>query len=307
MPAIDVVFRSACLVSLLVHAVAFGSVWGTIGHRPRIVVESVSQDIWVGTTVNVVEEQTGHTVPSSPMGEISQVKQSPDGNSRQVPRQRDAPPSNTHKSRPSDGDGSHKTGVWTVPALAPSGASSDLKQAMLDASNQKANGSGTFGAVGVDLRERRLPAAFTRALPVAIGAEPGWWRHHAGTLGGVRFEVALDDSGKITATTIEDEATHALIAGIVRRVVRLLAVGRYALPELTLPNARQRFELRLDLEQGTPSSNESAEPGDAVDMGWEAPTTTSPGKAHIQETLGRTMRATLKLLPARERAGEPIQ
>jgi hypothetical protein len=84
-------------------------------------------------------------------------------------------------------------------------------------------------------------------------------------------------------------------------VGRLLAVGRYALPSSSAPNARQRFELRLDLQDGTPSSNETAQAGDAIDMGWEAPSASGPGKAHIQEAKGRTMRAFLKLLPPKQR------
>jgi hypothetical protein len=190
-------------------------------------------------------------------------------------------------------------------SMATPGVSIDLKQAMVDATNQKTTGSGTFGAVGVDLRERRLPAAFTRALPVAIGAEPSWWRHYIGSQGRVVFELSLDGGGKIKDVVVEDDAEHEFLSRIVRRVGRLLAVGRYALPSSSAPNARQRFELRLDLQDGTPSSNETAEAGDAIDMGWEAPSPSEPGKAHIQEAKGRIMRAFLRLLPPKQQSDGP--
>ena len=190
--------------------------------------------------------------------------------------------------------------------LSSSAAPVDLKQAMLDASNQKESGAGAFGAVGVDLRERRLPAAITRALPVAIGAQPGWWRSHLGSLGRLRFEIVLDEGGKIQDVDIEDEARNARLSSIVRRVSRLLSVGRYALPVSSLRGGRQRFELNLELAQESPPSSVTAEAGDAVDMGWEAPNLSMPGKAHIQEAQGRTMRAVLRVLPpSRVSSGKP--
>ncbi len=317
MSTLDVVFRWTVGVSLLAHAAALGSVWGTIGHQARRVALPASQDVWLGTTVSVVQEATGHSVPVSPEKEKTS---STDDNSTAVPDKHKFAIPKSPKSqvtRVEDSKANEPKAIAKAPSadksqqsspapaadtpsVASPGASIDLKQAMVDAANQKVSGSGTFGAVGVDLRERRLPAAFTRALPVAIGAEPSWWRNHAGAQGRVQFEVSLDEGGKIKDVTVEDETQHAFLARIVRRVGRLLAVGRYALPSLSAPNARQRFELRLDLQDGTPSSNETAEAGDAIDMGWEAPSASGPGKAHIQEAKGRTMRAFLKLLPPKQ-------
>ncbi len=300
---------------MLAHAVAFGAVWGTIGLQSPAKPLQPAQDVWVGTTVSVLEDSKRASLLSrsestqvieqaqaainirSPINPKVVVSRTPASISGVVGDSRTAQrlvPSGAPRTLAEPASN-------PMPAVSATNASQsdavDLKQAMLDAANQKVSGTGSFGAVGVDLRERRLPAAFTRALPVAIGAEVGWWRHQQGTQGKIRFEVALDESGKIQAVTVEDGAKLAFLARIVQRVGRLLAVGRYSLPEAATPNARQRFELRLDLEQGTPSSNETAEHGDAVDMGWEAPSASGPGKAHIQEARGRTMRAVLKVLP----------
>jgi hypothetical protein len=312
MSTLDRVFRTAVAVSLLAHAAAFGSVWSTIGHQTRSVAPPVTRDVWIGTTVSVVEERTGHPVPASP----EKATTTEDNSSAIAEKHKFAiPKSPKSEVTPVENSKAREPkAIMKVPAVAKSqptapapiadtssvsspGASVDLKQALVDATNQKASGSGTFGAVGVDLRERRLPAAFTRALPVAIGAEPGWWRHQVGLQGRVQFEVALDEGGKIKDVTVDDETEHAFLSRIIRRVGRLLAVGRYALPSSSAPNARQRFELRLDLQEGSPSSNETAQAGDAIDMGWEAPSAPEPGKAHIQEAKGRIMRAILKLLP----------
>ncbi len=314
MSALDRVFRSAIGASVLVHAIAFGSIWGSTTHGSRRVAPRIWQDVWVGTTVSVVEEGTGHPVPASPEKEKASFAEN---NSFAVadkhklaipksPKSQVTPLENSKVSVPraiakavsvAKSQQTSPAATADTPAVANAGAGVDLKQAMVDATNQKTSGSGTFGAVGVDLRERRLPAAFTRALPVAIGAEPSWWRHHVGSQGRVQFEVALDEGGKIKEVTIEQEAEHALLARIVRCVGRNLALGRFALPSSSTPNARQRFELRLDLQDGTPSSNEIAQAGDAIDMGWEAPSASEPGKAYIQEAKGRIMRASLKLLP----------
>jgi hypothetical protein len=311
----DRVFRWTIGLSLLVHGVAFGSVWGSVGRYPRATNLHLPQDSWVGTTVSVYEEPPGDSVPASQ--ESKELKGASSKESEPVdktPARHVAPPkaSRTLTRAPVEPSAlveKHPLAAQASPnAAAPNedsrkassaGAGTlDLRQAMLDASNQKASGSGTFGAVGVDLRERRLPAAFTRALPVAIGAEAGWWRHHTGLLGKVRFEVALNEAGKIEEVSINDEAKHALLAAIVRRVGRLLAVGRYALPASSTPNARQGFELTLELQDGVPSSNETAEAGDAVDMGWQAPASNAPGLAHIQEARGRRMLAKLRVLPS---------
>ena len=312
MSAVDAGFRRTLVVSLLVHAAAFGSVWGTTGRHPGTADAQLPQDIWVGTTVSVVAQSRGDSVPASPESKNSSLSQQDSAIDSTAMLRAAVPKPPKHSTLQVDNSKAKQASLPVaaaasaikrlgadIPPSADHGAAGfvDLKQAMLDASNQKSSGSGTFGAVGVDLRERRLPAAFTRALPVAIGAEPGWWRRPAGQLGKVRFEVALNEAGKIEDLSVEDEARHAFLAGIVRRVGRLLAVGRYALPATATPNARQRFELWLDLEDRTPSSNDTAEAGDAVDMGWEAPSADGPGKAHIQEAKGRRMRATLRVLP----------
>ncbi len=317
--AIRATFRGAIGISLLLHTVAFASVWRALGTHPTTSTAAARSDVWVGTTVSVITEHAGQSATSSPNektevgGYAPPTHVAPAAAARSVsPKQvviRDGATARSSDAAPqrsaqlaARARAMHSPAAPSTPALADAGeptnsAVSDLKKAMLDASNQREGSGGTFGAVGVDLRERRLPAAITRALPVAIGAQAGWWRGKLGALGTLKFEVTLDEAGKIQTVDIDDEASHEWASHIVRRVARLLAVGRYALPATT-PGAQQRFELALELEQRPASTSITAEAGDAVDMGWEAPTASSPGKAHIQEAQGRTLRATLRVLPA---------
>jgi hypothetical protein len=167
---------------------------------------------------------------------------------------------------------------------------------------QPASESGVFGAAGVDLTERRLPKAFTRALPVAIGAEPGWWKQHLGSLGSVRFTVALTDNGKLDEVTIDDESKHPFHARLVRRVAKLLALGTFALPTSTTGSAEQAFELRLVMEQLPADTNSTADPGDLVEKGFEAPSAAKPGQAIVRDAPGHTLRAFLRLLPPKQAA-----
>jgi hypothetical protein len=305
--SVKMAFRSAMNFSLLIHAVAFGSAWHFVGSRPLRSHDAAPRDVWVGTSVSVVEEQAGHSVPSSPerAAGTEGVAPRPNAAARSVVRLPIPAKPAVRDATSSSSSSSAKEHAKPI-RLAGSTAPVDLKQAMLDASNQKESGAGAFGAVGVDLRERRLPAAITRALPVAIGAQPGWWHSRLGSLGRLRFEIVLDEGGKIQDVDIEDEARNARLSSIVRRVSRLLSVGRYALPVSSLRGGRQRFELNLELAQESPPSSVTAEAGDAVDMGWEAPNLSMPGKAHIQEAQGRTMRAVLRVLPPlRVSSGEP--
>jgi hypothetical protein len=168
--------------------------------------------------------------------------------------------------------------------------------------NQPASESGSFGAAGVDLTERRLPKALTRALPVAIGAEPGWWKQHLGSLGALRFKVALSENGKLEEVTIDDETKFPFHARVVRRVAKLLALGTFALPTSSTGSAEQVFELRLVMEQQPPEENSTADPGDLVEKGFEAPSADRPGQAIIRDAPGHAMRAYLKLLPLRNEA-----
>lgn len=312
MSAFDAVFRWTLGVSCLVHAIAFGFVWGTMGRHSRTAGLQPAQDVWVGTTVSVIEEPTRLSVPSNPDSDESTARSPSDQNStaRKVEPARTArPPLNevddskgiqpklTAACPPPASQRSSPAPDPSSLATATPGTSVDLKQAMFDASNRQASEGGVFGAAGVDVRERRLPKAFTRALPVAMGAEVGWWRHHPGSLGRVQFEVALDPGGKIEKVSVEDETEHAFLARVVRRVAGLLAIGTFALPPTLTSHGRQDFELRLEFEEGSPLSITTADPGDLVEKGWDPPSDDEPGKAIIRDALGHTMRAFLKVLP----------
>jgi len=113
----------------------------------------------------------------------------------------------------------------------------------------------------------------------------------------VRFEITLNESGRIDQVRIENEQSQPLVSGIIRRVARLLGAGTFALPSGTAPGVRFRMELRLELTLGAASGNQGAEPGDLVEMGFEAPEQGRPGQAYVREAAGHLMRRILRLLP----------
>jgi len=317
-------FCSAFGFSLLFHAAAFGSVWHALRGRSAVAVLAAPRDVWVGTTVSVDTDQVSVSVPSKPdslgtqepavsRGHEAELKTA--GAPKSVkPKQRAAPLGDETTGKPQAHEApevAQSKEVKDSPlARAPmpsSAASVDLKRAMLESSSQKEASSGAFGAAGVDLfRERRLPRALTRAMPQAISGESKWWAHPVGTLGRVNFEVLLDEDGKIQELRIPDESSHAILARVVRRVGRILSINRFAFSDGTTANAWQRFELRLDCEQVTPTSDDTGEAGDTFSMGYEAPTPQEPGRAHIQDARGKRMRATVRVLPAvRQKSGAP--
>ena len=319
-------FRWTFGLSILAHAVAIGSLWGTVGKHGAPHPLRNGTDAWLGTTVSVVEASLQPSVPASP--ENSPGGETAAASSRESgrPNRAEVAPRDPHKVHESAAAHRDVEAVGakncepkpngdvaaSVPASSASagstGASVDLKQAMLNSLNQPASEGGMFGAAGVDLRERRLPKALTRALPVAIGAEPQWWTHRLGALGTIRFQVVLDENGKLSDVSIADESKHAFQARVVRRVVKLLALGTFALPASTTGGAELDFELRMVVEQQSPDPNFTADPGDVVEKGFEAPSPGKPGQAIIRDAPGHVVRAFLKLVPPKNGkniGGEP--
>jgi hypothetical protein len=289
--AIDPAFFRTLALSTFAHAAIVGSLWYE-GVPHRVITAVLPGDQWVGTTVDVAIEPA-----RLPATRQTNTSESP-GLSAATAHQRPLPP-------PRSGPHARSERGFTTISPAPVNrvgvdgphTPMDLRQAMTAAANSDSDKVPVFGAVGVDPHERQLPRAFARALPVSIRAEPGWWRRIPGMLGAVRFEITLSDTGSIDQVHIENEQSQPLISGIIRRVARLLSVGTFSLPAGAAPGARFRLELRMELTQGVAQGNPGAEPGDLVEMGFEAPEQGRPGQAYVREAGGRLMRGVLRILP----------
>lgn len=322
MSAPDLEFRWTLGVSLLAHAAGFGLAWISAAMQVTLPLTArVERDVWSGTTVSVVEVQREPKVlprpesgsrgnPSGAAVSQGESRKKASGSTETDARKKRAAVSVSKSEAMSQAGYTEEAASrdsTRVPRATPAGAAGksaplDLKQAMQQSLSQPAAESGSFGAAGVDLTERRLPKALTRALPVAIGAEPGWWKQHTGPLGALRFKVALSESGKLEEVTIDDESKLPFHARVVRRVAKLLALGTFALPTSSTGSAEQAFELRLVMEQQPPEQNSTADPGDLVEKGFEAPSANRPGQAIIRDAPGHAMRAFLKMLPLRSEA-----
>lgn len=313
MSATDLEFRWTLGLSLMMHAMLLGAIGFTgLMRTPLTRAEPLRPDVWVGTTVTVVETPRKDSVPTQPESAGQQSALQANGSQPRASAMAAPAAANTRKIRVQTSvsgrdqtvrQQEHEPGKRAqsapTPALGVGGAGVDLKQAMQNSLNSPTSAAGSFGAAGVDLTERRLPKAFTRALPVAIGAEPLWWKQRPGLLGSIRFKVALSETGKIELVTFEDEDSRPFHARVVRRVAKLLALGTFALPNSSAGGVEQEFELRLVMEQRQPETDSNADPGDLVEKGFEAPTVDKPGQAIIRDAQGHTMHASLKLLPSR--------
>lgn len=301
-------------LSLVMHVTILWLFWATAAEPNAPSPLRPAQDIWAGTTVSVIE------TPPVLRAEPQQNEASADVDQRSAAPQAQAashrapPVSTVRKMRATERETSAAPMTEKAetaerplrkpaqpPASQPNPAAAttgiDLMQAMRSSLAQPSNESGTFGAAGVDLRERRLPKALTRALPVAMGTEPGWWKQPTGALGTVHFSVSLSDAGKIEDVVIEEETKHPLHARVVRRVVKLLALGTFALVPSPSGSTEQHYEMRLVMERVAPDSNSTADSGDLVEKGFEAPVPPKPGQAIIRDAPGHVMRAFLKWLP----------
>jgi len=321
MSASDQEFRWTLGLSLVAHAAALGVVYfsGAIGADVSATPRELP-DIWVGTTVSVVEVPRERSVPAEPesagqrsdesAAQRSLLPNSTFGTRSTAPRKVRAPhpvqPARHGDEIPSDGAArSAELRPGSRPKVSNASEATggvNLKRAMQQSLHQPTAEAGTFGAAGVDLTERRLPRALTRALPVAIGAEPGWWKHPIGPLGRIRFSVVLSESGKLEEITIDKERGHPFHARVVQRVGKLLALGTFALPGATPGRGEQAFELELVMERRAAEADSTGEPGDLVEKGFDAPNGAKPGQAIVRDAPGHTMRAFLRLVqPGPER------
>jgi len=111
------------------------------------------------------------------------------------------------------------------PAPAPSlrsarGARSHPSPAAAPPAAQAAPRPALFGAVGVRYAAD-LATSFTRAFPQAASADPIWAGASLGSAGVAEVSLWLDESGRLTATSIDGAPSVALRRGVERTIVLL--------------------------------------------------------------------------------------
>lgn len=316
------------VVSAALHAAAMGwTVWGARPGDAAPPEPEPATDVWRGTTVEVTTAEAttaeGQDESSEGFGERIELADEPDRPVaadpprpvvakvslvsskpvvKPVPRTKPTPPvakQAAAESLPSDVSGHAAAAkVETTRAGAPgatnAGRSADLASAMRASTVGGGSAGGTYGAVGVDLRERNLFRALVRALPVAVRGDQAWWQWSMGALGQARFRLTLDEAGRITDTEWLPPKRSNRAFALVSRMSALLRAGRFALPAGNERGGTQVFELALRMGAGEPSVQSTSSPGDVVEMGFDAPAGSREGRAWIREATGRRLEGTIR-------------
>ncbi len=316
-------FHRAVLVSVLTHAGIVGLVaggWEDHGSKPAA--EVLAPDAWQGETFEVSTEALTPPGPAPasrppPAPEVegkTEARVNPNEPAETTPLRLSTEPTPSRRAEPSPvttvasvastATAASVVSTATVAAASPPSLTTTLgavssQPAALDlgaAMRASAAGPperGLFGGVGVDLRERNLFRALVRAVPVAVRGEERWWDKHTGYRAEVRFLVTLDDSGKLTDVEWLEPRSSPSSFDLVRRLSGLLRAGQFALIGEREQKNRQAFRLVLEMQHQPSPDSESDEPGNVVEMGFEAPLDAARGTAFLRDASGRRLVGTL--------------
>lgn len=288
--ATDRAWRAALVASLIVHV-------GAVVRAGRMRVDApaptppaaLGPDRWSGDTVEIADDESGSSAaPEAPAAMPAPAAVAPPTVPRTVPTP--APPATS----PPPATAAAPRAVQAPAPRAPSrrarresGARSGTDASAAGASAA----SGSFGAEG-EATVRDLVRAFTRAIPAASSADPGWNDVALGALGGCEVTLAIDAQGAIVDTTVAPGAPP-MMARLVRRTVALLGGGRFGHGDAAAP-ARLRIDARVSPD-ATPAP--AGATGGAYGLGFEPATAEHPARAWFVLPTGRRIDATVA--PAR--------
>jgi outer membrane biosynthesis protein TonB len=159
------------------------------------------------------------------------------------------------------------------------------RRASGDATGERGDGAavGPFGAEGPSA-VRSLGRAFTRAIPLACQADPGWGTLPAGDAGALEIAITVDETGHITGyRPLASDPPKQLVA-LVKRTIALLDAGTFALKG----NVSAGVEV-LRIHAGV-SDREAAEAGGIAELSF------GEGKAAFTQDSGRHVEVTVRVV-----------
>ncbi|MFS8066216.1 MAG: hypothetical protein ACMG6S_07570, partial [Byssovorax sp.] len=143
--------------------------------------------------------------------------------------------------------------------------------------------AGPFGAEGPSA-VRSLGRAFTRAIPMACQADPGWGKLPSGDAGAIEIAITIDETGHITGyRALASDPPKQLVA-LVKRTIALLDAGTFALKG----NVSAGVEV-LRIHAGV-SDLEAAEAGSVAALSF------GEGKAAFTQDSGRHVEVTVRVV-----------
>jgi outer membrane biosynthesis protein TonB len=172
-----------------------------------------------------------------------------------------------------------------APPAAPASPRTAKRKAGGDAAGGSGDGakSGPFGAEGPSA-VRSLGRAFTRAIPAACQADPGWGKLPVGEAGAIEVAITIDETGHITGykPLASDPPTQLL--ALVKRTIALLDAGTFALKG----SVGAGVEV-LRIQAGVSDL-------DAAEAGGVAALSFGEGKAAFTQEGGRHVEVTLRVV-----------
>ncbi len=142
-------------------------------------------------------------------------------------------------------------------------------------------------------RSQSLGRAFTRAIPAACQADPGWGTLPAGNAGAIEIAITIDETGHITGyKPLASDPPKQLLA-LVKRTMALLDAGTFALKG----NVSAGVEV-LRIQAGV-SDLEAAEVGGTAALSF------GEGKAAFTQESGRHVEVTLRVVKVDVPTAEP--
>ena len=152
-----------------------------------------------------------------------------------------------------------------------------------DGANGDGAKAGPFGAEGPSA-VRSLGRAFTRGIPAACQADPGWGKLPVGDAGSIEVAITLDESGHITGYKALASDPPKQLAALVKRTIALLDAGTFA--------------LKGDVGAGVEVLRIQASVSDleAEEAGGVAALSFGEGKAAFTQESGRHVEVTLRVV-----------
>jgi outer membrane biosynthesis protein TonB len=301
----------ALIVSALLHvAVALGVAAGSKASA-QVRDDATRPDAWAGNTFEVDALLAQAAVPKAPapvapapaaeapeaagVKEPVAVRQTPRSAARPLPPR--APAAATEPG-PSEGSAKPESSSTAEPA-----ARSARREARRpspeegDAGGAPAEASATYGAAGQAAMERSLAKAFTRAIPAAISRDPIWSELELGPAGSTKIEITIDEEGKIASVEPEWVPPKQL-KNLLDRTQILLRSGRFALSRGEGAGT-ETLELEATISVRPDKVDETANPRDTVQLGFEPPSSEKAGRAFFILASGRQVEIRVKLVPQR--------
>lgn len=223
-------------VSLVVHGLAVFAARRAEHAAPaplaRVSPELPLVDLWAGDTTQPGMEAPAPAALPGPTPQKALPAERPEPPQRSLvtapaPAHRPATPHPSPQAKPLTQARPPRPRASAATPVAPAAPDGAGAQAATQASG------GTGGAIGVEgaATVRDLGRAFTRALPAACVADPGWAELPVGEVGSVTVRIRIDEAGRVADWEPRSASPPAQLLRALRRTIAMLGAGTFRVRE----------------------------------------------------------------------------